>query len=95
MDTITAAQILSGLSVLCAGVVIAMLRALNKKSAEHDAAFARIETLLTGATGDNGVVGEQKLQRERLHTLSNKQQATSGKLDMLTARVARLEERPS
>lgn len=69
MDTISATQVLSGLSVICAGVVITLLRGLNAKSTKHDEAFARIEALLTGANGDNGVIGDVKQLRQRSHDL--------------------------
>lgn len=86
MDTISATQILSGLSVLCAGVVIALLRGLSAKSAKHDEAFARIEALLTGANGDNGIVSDVKQLRSRSHELG-------ASLQSVLFRVGALEER--
>ena len=86
MDTISATQVLSGLSVLCAGVVITLLRGLNAKSTKHDEAFARIEALLTGANGDNGVIGDVKSLRARSHELGSQMQS-------ILFRVGALEDR--
>lgn len=54
--------------------------------AEHGEAFVRLETILTGATGNNGVVGDVKMLRERSHTLGEKLQG-------IVFRVAVLEDR--
>ena len=86
MDTISATQVLSGLTLVCATVVIGMLNRMSKRSAEHDAAFARLEALLTGASGDNGLVGDVKQLRERSHTLGEKMQHVVFRLAVLEDR---------
>lgn len=68
------AATLGGLSLLAAGVIIALLRNLNKKSGDHDQAFARLEAILTGPTGDNGLCGDVKAVKERTHDLSDDMQ---------------------
>lgn len=93
MDTISATQVLSGLSTLVGGVVVLMLRALSAKLTSHGEDLARIGVTLTGASGDNGLVGDVKQLRSRSHELGDRQNTTAGKVEILTMRLDTLDRR--
>jgi len=49
--------------------------------------LVRIETILTGATGENGLNGEVKKLRERTHEIADQAQAVLTKVEVLEAKL--------
>ncbi len=73
---------------LLAGLIAVVALVLNQRSQ-----LVRIETLLTGANGDNGLVGDMKTQRQRTHTIANDINTVKGQLALHELRVEAVERR--
>lgn len=80
------AHLLEG--AVLAGFIATIGLILNQKSA-----LVRIETLLTGANGDNGLVGDVKALRKRSHDHGDSLNVVSGKVELVTLRLDTLERR--
>lgn len=82
MDPTSTLTALGGLVVICTGVLITFLRGISTVQTTQGERLVRIETTLTGATGDNGLVGEVKQVRGRQHRLMNDMHTVFGKLGL-------------
>lgn len=83
------------LAVILQGLTLAGILGLIGWAFRTDSRLTRLETILTGANGDNGINGEVKGVRARLHKLGDEQHAQSGKLALVDQRLTSLEERYS
>lgn len=74
---------------IISGLVLAALIAFIGLVLSQKSQLVRIETILTGANGDNGLVGDVKALRTRTHDLANGVNALGG---TLTIHAMRLDE---
>ncbi len=96
----TALESLGGLIVICTGWLARSLSGLKSEQQGHGEKLARIETVLTGADGTNGLNGDVKSLRERshkhsdeIHTIRGQQQVYELKLGELERRVGEPDRR--
>ena len=76
------------LSVILQGVIVAAVLWVGKTSLDHSKALVRIETLLTGANQENGLIGDMKHLRAWKHEAANDLLA----VESLARRVETLEQ---
>lgn len=68
--------------LVCAGILW-LIRTTNRLSESN----VRVETILTGAKGDNGLVGDVKSLRESRHEFNNRIQELQSEHSLLAQRV--------
>lgn len=83
------------LESVLAGVVLAAIVWAAKSLSKYGNQLTRIETILTGADGSNGLNGEVRVLRERSHKHSNEINALKGNHALLSQRVDVLEGQSS
>ena len=84
-------SVLMGLAIYAFRANRSDTRDVAKTLGDQSEQLARIETILTGADGTNGLNGEVKLLRQRTHALGDALHATNGKLQDHEFRLGRLE----
>lgn len=84
------------LSAIIQSLVVAGIIWVGAKLTRIGERLVRIETVLTGPTGDNGIVSEVRSLREARHANANAIHAVRGELDVLVQRFEdHVEERAS
>ncbi len=80
-------------TLLIAGVLITLLQGIKKQQGAHDVKLARIETILTGATGDNGLAGDVKGLREKAHQQGDALHTLRGEMQVYEIRLTEIDRR--
>ena len=83
----------STLQTVVAGVVLAAILWLVRSVNDYGKTLTQLQTILTGADGHNGLNGEVKGLRDRVHRHGDAIHAIHGKHDLLEQRVDTIEGR--
>lgn len=81
------------IATVLGAVIVAGILWLAKSASETGKAITRMETILTGVNGDNGIAGEVRQLRERSHKHGNEIHRVLGRVDLHEQRLEALEER--
>lgn len=81
------------LSQIIGGVAIGVILAVLAFGIGVKSALVRIETILTGARGDNGLVGDVRNLHERQHAFADRLASHDGRLDLHDQRLQEYERR--
>jgi hypothetical protein len=84
-DTLSLSAVLQFL--ICVGIVW-----VGKTNISNSKALVRLETILTGASGDNGLVSEVGRLRQKQHGLVNDVHGLKGEHSLLSQRLDQLTE---
>lgn len=71
------------LPVILGGLILAGILWLVKTTTDHKSDLAVIKTTLTGATGDNGLVGDMKALRSSVHDMRGVAQEHETRITLL------------
>lgn len=83
------------LPIVIGGLILAGVLWIAKTVHSLSVDVAKMATTLTGATGDNGVVGDVKALRDRAHAQANDLHALMGRADITDLRLNQIDERLS
>jgi hypothetical protein len=75
------------LNVLVSGGIVWLIRASRNAATWQ----SRVDTLLTGASGDNGIVGDVRSLRRRAHEMGDDIHGLKGRSEIHEIRISTLE----
>jgi hypothetical protein len=93
VDSITASEALGALAVMGLGVIIRQLSNLNGKANAQGERLVRVETVLTGANGSNGLSGDVKHLKATTHRHGEDLHEVRGKMQVYEIQLEALDRR--
>lgn len=75
------------------GLILGAILWVGRTTLKTRESLVRVETILTGPDGSNGLVTDVKAVRAKNHELTNSVHALGGKQDLLEQRIGQLEEK--